>query len=82
MNNKQYHEKVKVDLQCPFCGHCKIIKLLPFRKAVKCPSCGQKVFLEYAGRFKAELDKHGNFFHAYEPFKLDNINDDFRGVFK
>ncbi len=41
-----------------------------------------KVFLEYAGRFKGELDKHDNFFHAYEPFKLDNINDDFRGVFK
>lgn len=82
MNNRQQFEKVKADLQCPFCGHCKIIKLLPHRKAVTCPSCSQKVFLSYAGRYRGELDKHGNYFHAWEPLNLQKINNDFKEVFK
>ncbi|RMI79763.1 hypothetical protein ABNB56_07130 [Streptococcus iniae] len=83
MNNNQYvNKKVKADLQCPFCGCCQIIKLSKNRKSVTCPSCKQKIFLGYAGKYKGELDKHGNYFHAYEPYNFKKINDDFRGIFR
>lgn len=76
------HKMVKVDLQCPFCGNCQVFKLMSFRKALSCPSCHQAVFLAYAGSQKGDLDEHGNYFHAYEPFNLKSINSEFREVFR
>lgn len=41
-------KKVKVDLQCPFCGLCKILKTAPHRKGIMCPACHQVIFLRWA----------------------------------
>jgi len=37
--------RVKVDLQCPFCGFCKMMKTGSHRKGITCPTCKQTVFL-------------------------------------
>lgn len=39
-------------------------------------------FLRYATGVRGELDEHGNYFKAYEPFKLRAINRAFENVFK
>ena len=46
--------RVKADLQCPFCGHCKVVKIGAHRKAITCPSCKQAVFLKLALFKRAE----------------------------
>jgi len=40
--------RVKVDLQCPFCGFCKMMKTGSHRKGITCPTCKQTVFLAWA----------------------------------
>lgn len=58
--------RVKADLQCPFCGHCKVVKVGANRKAITCPSCKQAVFLSWATGIEGETDEHGYYFHAVE----------------
>lgn len=74
--------RVKVDLQCPYCGFCKILKTVPYRKAITCPTCRQLVFLSWATGIEGELDKHGYYFHAFEPFNIRKINQEFQDVFE
>lgn len=75
--------QVKVDLMCPYCGFCQILKVpITISSRVYCPSCKQLVFLRYATGARGEVDEHGNYFKAYEPFKLRAINRAFENVFK
>ncbi len=73
--------KVKADVQCPYCGCCKTVRPRPTSKSVMCPECRQWLFLSWATGKKGELDKHGFYFHAYELFNVRGINREFRGVF-
>ncbi|MGT2896274.1 hypothetical protein ACVRZR_07850 [Streptococcus entericus] len=73
--------KVKADLQCPFCGHCKVVKVGSHRKAVNCASCKQAVFLSWATSIEGQLDSRGYYFRAYEPFNIRKINQEFQDVF-
>lgn len=74
--------KVKVDLQCPFCGHCKVVKVGAHRKAITCQSCKQAVFLSWATGIEGEIDEHGYYFHAVEPFNIRKINQEFQDAFE
>lgn len=74
-------KKVKVDLQCPYCGFCKILRTASHKKGVACPDCRQSVFLSWATGVEGCIDEHGCYFHAYEPFNIRKINQEFRGVF-
>lgn len=73
--------RVKADLQCPFCGHCKVVKVGSHRKAVNCPSCKQAVFLSWATGIEGQLDSRGYYFKAYEPFNIRKINQEFQDAF-
>ncbi|GGE26459.1 hypothetical protein [Streptococcus himalayensis] len=73
--------RVKVDLQCPYCGFCKILKTAPYKKAISCPTCKQPVFLSWATGIEGELDEYGYYFYAYEPFNIRRINKEFEDVF-
>ncbi|MGT2969089.1 hypothetical protein [Streptococcus azizii] len=75
-------KKVKVDLQCPYCGFCKILRTATHRKAIICPDCQQSIFLRWATGIEGELDKYGCYFHAYVPFNIQKINQEFQGVFE
>lgn len=74
--------KVKVDLQCPYCGFCKILRTVSHRKAITCPTCKQPVFLSWATGVEGELDNHGYYFHAFEPFNIRKINQEFQHIFE
>lgn len=74
--------RVKVDLQCPYCGFFKVLKTAPHRKAITCPSCKQSVFLSWATCVEGYTDKHGFYFHAYDPFNIRKINQEFQDAFK
>lgn len=73
--------RVKADLQCPFCGHCKVVKVGSHRKAVNYPSCKQAVFLSWATGIEGQLDSRGYYFRAYEPFNIRKINQEFQDTF-
>lgn len=73
--------KVKVDLQCCFCGECQILKTSPTRKAIVCTICKQLLFLEYSTGVKGELDNRGFYFYAYEPFRYSDVNKDINSMF-
>lgn len=73
--------KVKVDLQCPFCGYCKVLKIPSHRKGITCPSCQQSVFLSWSTGVEGYVDEHGFYFHAYEPFNIHKINQEFNDAF-
>lgn len=74
--------RVKADLQCPFCGHCKVVKVGAHSKAITCPSCKQAVFLAWATGIEGETDEHGYYFHAVEPFNIRKINQEFQDAFE
>ncbi|HEM3698060.1 TPA: hypothetical protein U1C85_001124 [Streptococcus suis] len=73
--------KVKVDLQCPYCGFCKFLKTASYRKGITCPTCKQAIFLSWATGVEGELDNHGCYFHAFEPFNIRKINQEFQDAF-
>ncbi|HEW7454436.1 TPA: hypothetical protein V0628_001546 [Streptococcus pneumoniae] len=52
------------------------------RKGITCPTCKQTVFLSWATGVEGELDKYGYYFHAYEPFNIRKINQEFQDVFE
>ncbi|HEN6602510.1 TPA: hypothetical protein U7L84_000911 [Streptococcus agalactiae] len=74
--------RVKVDLQCPFCGFCKVLKTGAYRKGITCPSCKQSVFLSWATGVEGYTDENGFHFHAYEPFNIRKINQEFQDAFE
>lgn len=74
--------RVKVDLQCPFCGFCKTMKTGSHRKGITCPTCKQTIFLAWATGIEGYVDEHGFYFHAYEPFNIRKINQEFQDAFE
>lgn len=74
-------DKVKVDLQCPFCGYCATLTTGSHRKGIWCPVCKQNLFLRWAGGAQGKLDEKGFYFHAYEPFDIEGLNREFRHDF-
>lgn len=74
-------ERVKVKLMCPYCGHCDTLRTAKFRKAILCPACSQTSYLAWATGVEGELDEHGHYFHATEPFGLRIINREFEDDF-
>lgn len=54
--------RVKVDLQCPFCGFCKTMKTGSHRKGITCPTCKQTIFLAWATGIEGYVDEHGILF--------------------
>ncbi|QBX25450.1 hypothetical protein Javan258_0043 [Streptococcus phage Javan258] len=38
--------------------------------------------MSWATGFEGELDEHGYYFHAYEPFNIRKINKEFQDVFE
>lgn len=73
--------RVRVDLQCPYCGLCKILKTTSHRKAIICPTCKQSIFLSWATGVEGYVDEHGYYFHAHEPFNIRKINQEFQSAF-
>lgn len=73
-------DRVKIDLQCPYCGHCEVFKTSPLRGYVWCPECRQRVFKRYATGVEGELDEHGCYFKGIEPYALGNFNKQFKTV--
>lgn len=78
---KKKSKKVKVDIQCPFCGHCEFGKTHDHRRILFCPGCRQKLFLSFAVDYRGQLDKNGCYFHAYEPFKASELNKEYEQLF-
>lgn len=74
-------ERVKVKLMCPYCGHCDTLRTAKFRKAILCPACSKTSYLAWATGVEGELDEHGYYFHATEPFGLRIINREFENDF-
>ncbi|EGL47546.1 hypothetical protein HMPREF9964_2144 [Streptococcus dysgalactiae subsp. equisimilis SK1249] len=38
--------------------------------------------MSWATGIEGELDEHGYYFHAYEPFNIRKINQEFKNVFE
>lgn len=74
-------ERVKLDLQCPSCGFCKVMRIPVTQRGLKCPECGIKIFLRWATDVKGELDENGFYYHGYEPFEHDEKVRAFNAVF-
>lgn len=74
-------DRVKIDLQCPFCGYCKIFKTSKRSGYVWCPDCKQKIFKCWATGVEGELDSHGCYYKANVPFGIQGINREFEDIF-
>lgn len=81
MDKEREKVRVKVDMQCPYCGFCGVIRAFTTQRGRRCPVCFERVFLRYATGTRGELDARGCYYHAYEPYMLDVINKDFEDVF-
>ncbi|HEL2057732.1 TPA: IS1 family transposase [Streptococcus suis] len=78
--NKQ-DRTAKVDLQCPICGHCAILRTAPTRKGIVCPSCVQIIYLAPAGKYRGDVDEHGYTFRANVIFGQHGFNREFEDIF-
>ena len=74
-------EKVDVDLQCPFCGCVKRLKVPSYFKFINCPDCQGSIFLSWATGVKGELDENGFYFRADSPMKFKEQADEFEQMF-
>ena len=74
-------ERVKVDVQCPCCGFCKVLKVSATQKGMFCPGCNLSLFMRWATGTKGEVDEHGLYFLAYEPFQADRKVKEVNAVF-
>lgn len=66
-------ERVKVKLDCAYCGFSGTVRALPI--------CHELLFLRYATGERGELDKHGFYFHAFEPYGIEEINEELLEAF-
>ncbi|OCW63512.1 hypothetical protein BBP12_01960 [Limosilactobacillus reuteri] len=77
MNNYQehdrpnYHEPVKTEVACPYCGLTGTRKVPFGYRFMNCPACGGKIFLNPATENFGEQDEHGFYYRAMEIFKDD-----------
>lgn len=73
-----WHELVKVMLMCPYCGDNETTTTLYGNHFMKCPKCGNKVFLAFATSRKGVPDEHGFYYkatevwHDYQSEQADN----------
>lgn len=74
----EYHQPVKVDLMCPWCGNNEETTTLFGNHFMKCPKCGNKVFLAFAASRRGVPDHRGFYYKAnevwrdYEDRKVDD----------
>lgn len=61
-----WHEPVKTKLMCPYCGDNETTTTLYGNHFMKCPKCGNKVFLAFATSRKGVPDEHGFYYKAQE----------------
>lgn len=47
----------------------------------QCPVCHELLFLRYATGERGELDKQGFYFHAFEPYGIEEINEELLEAF-
>lgn len=64
-----WHESVKVDLMCPYCGYNESTTTLYGNHFMKCPKCGGKVFLAFATSRRGVPDQHGFYYKAQEVWR-------------
>lgn len=74
----EYHQPVKVDLMCPWCGNNEETTTLFGNHFMKCPKCENKVFLAFATSRRGVPDHRGFYYKAnelwrdYEDRKVDD----------
>lgn len=66
-----YHEPVKTEVACPYCGLTGTRKVPFGYRFMNCPACGGKIFLNPATENFGEQDEHGFYYRAMEIFKDD-----------
>lgn len=59
---------VKVDLQCPFCGHTSVEQTKYGYRFIKCPECKELIFLNSATATFGIPDERGFYYTATKPF--------------
>lgn len=64
-----WHESVKTELMCPYCGNNKVTTTWYGNKFMKCPNCGEKVRLERATSRWGVPDQHGFYYKAQEVWR-------------
>lgn len=74
--------KVRVNMQCPYCGFCGTMKAYTTQNKKPCPVCNELIFLRYATGVRGELDEHGYYYHATEPYNIEEINKEYAEMFE
>ena len=74
-------ERVKVKLDCAYCGFSGTVRAFPTQNKKQCPKCHELIFLRYATGERGELDKQGYYFHAFEPYGIEEINEELLEAF-
>ena len=64
-----WHEPVKTELMCPYCGNNEVTTTWYGNKFMKCPKCGGKVFLAFATSRRGVPDQHGFYYKAQEVWR-------------
>ena len=64
-----WHELVKTELMCPYCGNNEVTTTCYGNKFMKCPKCGEKVRLERATSRWGVPDQHGFYYKAQEVWR-------------
>lgn len=64
-----WHESVKTELMCPYCGNNEVTTTWYGNKFMKCPKCGEKVRLERATSRWGVPDQHGFYYKATEVWR-------------
>lgn len=80
-DEKPHKELVDVDLQCPFCGKVKRLKVPAHYNRVFCPECGECLFLSYAAGIRGEVDEDGYYYKACSPMRKKGERDDYEKMF-
>lgn len=66
-------QKVKVDMQCPFCGYAQTTITYWGNSYVKCPDCNEKLFCSPANKTYGTPDEHGFYYRANRAYKSRNV---------
>lgn len=64
-----WHEPVKTELMCPYCGNNEVTTAWYGNKFMKYPKCGEKVRLESATSRWGVPDQHGFYYKAQEVWR-------------
>lgn len=80
-DEKPHKELVDVDLQCPFCGKVKRLKVHEHFNRVFCPECSGCLFLSWATGTRGEVDEEGYYYRACSPMMKKGERDDYEKMF-